>query len=86
MAKDSRYKIIKPMFSDGEIKSFAQIFEYIPKTVVANDLGLNVNRFSQSIKNVENLRIRDILQLADLLNLKPMEIFGLIDKQLGATP
>ena len=74
------------MFSDGEIKSFAQIFEYIPKTVVANDLGLNVNRFSQSIKNVENLRIRDILQLADLLNLKPMEIFGLIDKQLGATP
>ena len=74
------------MLSDGEIKSFAQIFEYIPKTVVANDLGLNVNRFSQSIKNVENLRIRDILQLADLLNLKPMEIFGLIDKQLGTRP
>ncbi len=85
MAKDPRYKTIRLLLAAGQLESFADIFNYIPKTKVANDLGLNVNRFSLSIENVENFRIRDIYELARLCDLPARDIFELIDKQYKLT-
>jgi hypothetical protein len=51
MHSDSRYEIIRVLIEAGNIKSFAEIFRYIPKTVVYRDLGVNFNRFSRAIIN-----------------------------------
>jgi hypothetical protein len=80
--KDIRYNIIKPLLLQGQIASFTDIFKYIPKSVVAIDLGLNVSRFTRSIENVGTFRVGDLLQLAELCGIDPMEMFGLVDKQL----
>ena len=44
--RDSRYNVIKAMIADGNIVTFNDIFEYIPKTIVAIDLGKKVDRFN----------------------------------------
>ncbi|WP_431215069.1 hypothetical protein ACQ86N_10260 [Puia sp. P3] len=37
--RDERYTIVRTMYEAGHVASFNDIFKYIPKTVVANDLG-----------------------------------------------
>jgi len=40
--RDHRYPTIKPMLDQGRIKSFTDIFLYLPKSVLAADLGKNL--------------------------------------------
>ena len=46
MVKHTRTDIIKPLIESGHIKEFRQIFIYVPKTAVAEDLGIHFNRFN----------------------------------------
>lgn len=79
--KDPRYNIIKSLISDGHVESFSDIFKFLPKTIVAGDLGLNAVRFNRLIENVEDLRIRQVYDLARLCNMEAIEFFKLIDRQ-----
>ncbi len=44
--RDPRYDLIRSMINDGKIVSFNDIFKFIPKTIVAKDLGKKVDRFT----------------------------------------
>ena len=81
MTKDNRYNLIKPMIDQGHIKSFEDVFKFIPKTVVANDLGMHSSRFTELIQKVDNFRIKDLVLLARLCNVNPRELAELVFKQ-----
>lgn len=57
------------MYQKGRVQSFNDIFLYIPKTVVAGDLGIKVTRFNNLMSNVENFVIRDVIMIGSFCEL-----------------
>lgn len=82
-SEDARYLIIKPMLQDGKIKTFLDIFTFIPPTIVAKDLGKRGPRFAELINSLEGFTLEELLLLARFFNLTRAEMFQLIDTQLS---
>ena len=61
MAKDHRYKTVKVLIESQIITEFNQIFLYIPKSVVADDMGINYSRFVKLIQQVELFRLKELI-------------------------
>jgi len=49
--KDNRYNIIKALIDSGHIKTFRDVFTFIPKTTVYKDLGVNFKKFDRAIND-----------------------------------
>lgn len=76
--RDHRYDLIKPMIASGKIQSFNDIFKYIPKTVVAKDLGKKVDRFNTLMSRVEEFMLSDLFIIAGFFELEEDDIVKLI--------
>ena len=81
MAKDKRYTTIKNLISGGHIKSFREIFDTLPKSVVYKDLGMNNKRFNRLMYNVEEFVVLDLFRIADLIGTNKKNILDLIYSQ-----
>ena len=66
---DTRYGTIKVFIESGHIKSFQEIFTFIPKTVVYKDLGVNFNRFDRAIKDPSKFKLDELLILAEFFEV-----------------
>jgi len=69
------------MLDQGRIKSFTDIFLYLPKSVLAADLGKNLKRFNELLLHVEGFTIKDLVIMSNLCGLSRMEMFRLIDEE-----
>ena len=85
MVKHTRTDIIKPLIESGHIKEFHQIFIYVPKTAVAEDLGIHFNRFNGFLKKVQLMRLGDMYLLCSYVEIEPRKLFELIDNQHNMT-
>lgn len=74
MAKDHRYKVVKVLIESGEIKTFQQIFDFIPKRVVYSDLGLNYARFQRLFIHPDLFTMRELITLAGLIDTDPKSL------------
>jgi hypothetical protein len=72
--KDSRYRQIKTMVRTGKIKRFHDIFEYVPRYVVARDIKKGRSNWT----NYGNYTFDQIRILAKLCELSFMDIYQLI--------
>jgi hypothetical protein len=81
MAKDRRYNTVKNLIVGGYIKNFIEIFDTLPKSVVAHDLGFNNVRMTNLINNVDRFMMKDLLKLASLIEVDGMEIIRLVYNQ-----
>jgi hypothetical protein len=55
MQKDKRYKGIKSMIVTGTITEFRQIFDQVPKSLIAQDIHANNNRITKIIDHPQLL-------------------------------
>jgi len=70
------------MYDNGEIKSFNNIFDFIPKSIVAQDIGKNIGRFTFFIeKKIDGLTMEELIAISKLCRLSRLEIYQLADKQ-----
>lgn len=76
--RDPRYDLINPMLSQGQIVSFTDIFKYIKKTVVANDLGKKVDRFTIMMEQPKKFSVEDVYEMANLFSIDARKMFELI--------
>lgn len=81
MAKDKRYNTVKNLISAGYIKTFMEIFDTVPKSVIAADLGFNNDRINNLMANVERFIVKDLFKLASLIEVEEIEIMKLICNQ-----
>ena len=81
MAKDRRYNTVKNLITAGYIKSFSEILETIPKTVVAHDLGMHHHTFDKLIKYPERFTYKDAFRIASLIEVDELVIINLIYNQ-----
>ena len=76
--RDHRYDLIKPMVETGKIMFFNDIFKYIPKTVVAKDLGKKVDRFNTLMSRVEEFMLSDLFIIAGFFEIDEDDIVRLV--------
>ncbi|HXB05458.1 MAG TPA: hypothetical protein VNW04_00035 [Puia sp.] len=69
------------MLNEGQIQSFLDIFQYIPKSVVAADLGKKVDRFTELMNKIEKFTVEELLIIAGFCNLSISEMFKLVENE-----
>jgi hypothetical protein len=81
MVKDKRHKTVKILIETGNVTTFAAIFEHIPKTTVADELGIHFNRMTRIIVNVGEMKINDLYLFSGYFDIDPKKMFELIHGQ-----
>ena len=84
--RDARYDAIKPLFDQGEISSFKDIFAFVPAPVVAADLGKRTSRFMELIDHPGSFKIQEIVLIGSFCNLTLEELFSVIEPVYPLTP
>lgn len=77
MVKDKRYHAVKALLESGNIKTFDELFDILPKTVIRKDIGLNYYAFSVKINHSEKFVLQDLIRLADLIQCDPRLVIEL---------
>ena len=81
MAKDRRYTTVRNLIAGGYVKSFREIFDTLPKSVVAGDLHINNNRFTRLMENVHEFTLEDLFMIASLLEIENSKMLELVLNQ-----
>jgi hypothetical protein len=81
MRKHNGYDLVRPMFTIGELKVFSDIFKYVPKTVVAVDLGKEKGRFNELIEDPGDFLIQELIKLGEKSDLSLPDIGLLIETE-----
>lgn len=84
MVKDKRYTNAKNLILAGHVKTFRDLFDSVPKSVIARDLGINNVRFNELMNDVGRFFVKDMFKLAELLDIPEIEVMKLICNQHGA--
>lgn len=69
MFKDNRYKIARHFIKNGEIKTIGQIFDYIPKSIVRDDLKTNNDRFNRLIDDPLQFKLIELSKIANAMGI-----------------
>ena|ERR1700761_602949 len=80
---DRRYAVVRPMYEKGEIKTFLEIFKFVPLTIVAKDLGKKVERFSAQLKHLESFDLSDLFLIGNLCGLSRTEMLTLLTAEFS---
>jgi hypothetical protein len=78
--KEFRYKAVKILIDEGHLKAWKDIFDTIPPSVVAADLGFNNLRMKKLVADPSDLRVKDLVKLAKLFDCDEGELFALVSK------
>jgi hypothetical protein len=78
---DPRYGVIKVLFESGHLKSIEDIFQFIPKTTVYKDLGVNFNRFDRAIHDPSIFRLAELRELAEMFNIDAKKFIDMAYEQ-----
>lgn len=81
MANDKRYNTVRNLILGGYLKTFNEIFDTLPKSVVAKDLGFNSTRINRVIDNSGRFFVDDLFKLAALLDVPEIKVMELICNQ-----
>jgi hypothetical protein len=81
MTKDERYIGVKKLIESGHITEFKQIFTYLPKTVMAQDLGTNNNRMTKLIERTELFTLEELNRIGDLIDISFESVNALASNQ-----
>lgn len=79
--RDDRYEIIKPMLKEGKIESFLDIFKFIPKSIVAKDLGKKIDKFSFLMDHIEKFTYEDTFTLARFCDISVPQMLKLVEAE-----
>lgn len=82
MGKDRRYNTVKLLIEAGHITEFSHIFDHIPRSVVANDLGTNYNRLVRLINHTEHFTLEELLTLSNFFDVESKIMVDLAFNQL----
>jgi hypothetical protein len=82
MSKDVRYTAVKHLVGVDTITNIKGVFDYIPKTVVSKDLGMNYQTFTRKVEDPRLFTVQEILTMAELLGVPSEALFNLIVNSL----
>lgn len=81
--KKLQYLAVKSLFLSGSVKHMKDIEKLYP-TMIAKSLGINHSRYIEKLYKPEGFTIKNIIELANLVEISPQLILDVIIKQLGS--
>ena len=75
--KDQRYKAIKSMIETKSISGLKDVFSIIPFSTVKEDMKINYNTLRNRVDRGTSLTMKDIIAMAALFEVDPVEVFRL---------
>lgn len=81
MSRDNRYKTVKLLIESNIITEFNQIFTYIPKSVVSEDMGINYSRFVRQLQQVDLFRLKELIILSSFFEVDQKVFIDLVLSQ-----
>jgi hypothetical protein len=81
MELDRRYKTVAKLIKTGQMDSFLEIFQTVPKTVVKTDMHMHHDTFTRRLKYPESFTLKEMVRLATLIGVNYMSLIELIYKQ-----
>jgi hypothetical protein len=81
MKRDQRYKYVKFLLDKGEIKSFNEIFDTLPKTVLAKDMGFKMVRLNKLLSRPARFTLRDIFIMASFFEIDKFVMLRVVFEQ-----
>lgn len=82
--KDQRFITVGKLISHNEVTLFRQILDTIPKTPLARELGMKPERMNRILDEVDLLTMREIMDLAELFEVRPITVVALVLNQYDA--
>ncbi len=79
--KDRRYKVVKSFFEKDSIDQILNVFDVLPISTVAKDMGVNYSTLHRKIQNPRTFTVGDILEIAALIEIEPEVLLKLIAKE-----
>ena len=79
------YEVFKLAFQNGKVKLIREVQQYIPITVLCQDMLLNYNTLSKRLLDPGRLTLSDVLKLAKLSDIEATELFSLTKKEILRT-
>lgn len=84
MPKDERYITVRNLILGGYIKAFNEMFPTIPKSVMAKDVGISIDRFDKMRADMTRFNIGKLFEIAALLEVSEIAILNLVHNQFQA--
>ena len=75
--KDQRYKAIKSLIQSKGIRGLKDVFTILPISTVKEDMKINYNTLRRRVDNGELLTMKDIISMAELFEVEPVDVFHL---------
>lgn len=82
MISEVKIKIAKELLESGSITVFRDLFQYVPRSGVAQALGVNYGRFLGLIKSPGGLRYSESAAIAKILRVSHHIVAQIILNQL----
>lgn len=76
--KDRRFEIAQVMFHAGRIRHFTEIFDFVPKTVVVNRLGMKGDRWNYLVKHLDEFDLKHFFMIAMWVGISERDIMELV--------
>lgn len=74
---DVRYDLIRPMYEKGKIERLRDIQLFVPKTVIARDIGYRTDRWNELMQHPEEMPLRKLLEIGKRCGLTEREMMEL---------
>ncbi len=78
MTTDKRYTAVQGVIETGKINRFREIFDILPKSVMAQDLGQNYRSFVGKVGSPERFTMKDVINMGRLIDVAPSKLVELI--------
>lgn len=75
---DYRYDIVKLFIEQGKVKTLEGVFKYIPKTIVANDIGLRGNAMTTAIRDPTRFTCMQLFRMSQLFDIEPKVFWDMV--------
>lgn len=82
MAKDLRYGAVKVLIEGRHVNYFKDIFLHLPKSVLAQDMGVNNTRITRLIEHPDQFTVQELNRIAAFIGIEEMKIIQLVYAQL----
>lgn len=79
---EKRLKAIGLLHKHGAIKTFADIWKNIPKSSVANEMGIGHGRFNRLIASPANFTYNEVNEMAKMFGMKYRDLAIMVEATL----
>lgn len=80
--KDKRYKTVRHLIEGGHIHTLSEIFDTIPATQVAKDLGKNKIALDARMADLTKFDLKELGRIARLIEVSPEQVVNIVMKEL----